>query len=68
MTRLEEIEEKLKQIRWDNEGWKKCQDGSYEMALDAAGYNVLLKEKEKLSNPDSNKPFGLPIEHFEDRN
>ena len=30
-------------------GWKKCQDGSYEMALDAAGFYDVIEQIKQLS-------------------
>ncbi len=40
----EEILEKMSQIEDKCYGWKKCQDGSYEMALESNGYYELVKE------------------------
>jgi len=44
MSTLEELKAKAAAILESCEGWKKCQDGSYEMALHYAGYDVLLKQ------------------------
>ncbi len=42
MTKDEIITE-MEYLRKKNEHWKSCQDGSYEMALDASGYYRLMK-------------------------
>ena len=44
MTELETLKAKAAAILESCEGWKKCQDGSYEMALHYAGYDALLKQ------------------------
>lgn len=35
---IEQLQEKLKSIRERCSGWQKCNDGSYERALDAQGF------------------------------
>lgn len=40
---LEQLEAKRKDILDRCAGWKKCQDGSYEMALDGAGFYDVMK-------------------------
>jgi len=46
-TRLLELKLKAAEIREQCEFWKKSQDGSYEMALDSAGY-YLISDQIKL--------------------
>ncbi len=41
---IEQLVEKREVILRNCEGWKKCSDGSYEMALDAAGLNMVDEE------------------------
>jgi hypothetical protein len=41
---LQELEAKLASILKYCEGWKSCQDGSYEMALDNSGYSKVLEQ------------------------
>lgn len=43
LTELEQLEAKRKDILDRCAGWKKCQDGSYEMALDNAGFYEVMK-------------------------
>ena len=44
MTELETLKAKAAAILESCEGWKKCQDGSYEMALHYAGYDALREQ------------------------
>jgi hypothetical protein len=44
MNTLEELKAKAAAILESCEGWKKCQDGSYEMALHYAGFNEVMKQ------------------------
>jgi len=46
--KLKELRERAALILSTNAHWKSCQDGSYEMALDYAGYYTLLDEINKL--------------------
>lgn len=48
MTRIAEIEQKMKIILERNSHWKSCQDGSYEMALSMDGYYKLNDELKQL--------------------
>lgn len=41
---LEELIKKKEEIRARCSGWQKCQDGSYEMALDYAGFYDIVQE------------------------
>lgn len=41
---LEELIKERDAIRGRCQGWQKCQDGSYEMALDYAGYYDVVEE------------------------
>jgi hypothetical protein len=43
-----EIQTKLDALLESNKHWKSCQDGSYEMALDRAGYWELSKQYKAL--------------------
>jgi len=45
---LQEMKDKAVKLRDSQSGWKKCQDGSYEMALDHVGYYKLMKEIRNL--------------------
>lgn len=45
---IDEIKAKMDEIKARNEHWKKCQDGSYEMALDRAGYWELSEQYKAL--------------------
>ena len=45
---INEIKAKMDEIAARNEHWKKCQDGSYEMALDRAGYYKLADQYKAL--------------------
>ncbi len=47
-TELEQLEAKRKDILARCAGWKKCQDGSYEMALDSAGFYEVARRIEQL--------------------
>ena len=42
------LEEKANDILARCESWKKCQDGSYEMALSNSGYYDLIKQVQAL--------------------
>lgn len=44
---LEELIKKKEEIRARCSGWQKCQDGSYEMALDYAGFYDIVEEIRK---------------------
>jgi len=44
MNELEILKVKAADILKRCESWKKCQDGSYEMALHYAGYDELIKQ------------------------
>ena len=44
MNKIEELTAKLIAIEKQCSGWEKCNDGSYEMALDNAGYHRLSAE------------------------
>jgi len=46
---IEEMRAKAAKIRTDNLHWKRCQDGSFEMALDQSGYFKLLDEIKTLT-------------------
>ena len=46
--KLQEMKDKAVQLRESQSGWKSCQDGSYEMALDHVGYYKLMKEIREL--------------------
>jgi hypothetical protein len=46
----ERIQAKINQILSENEHWKQCQDGSYEMALSYAGIYELYEELRELEN------------------
>lgn len=48
MSRVDEIEAKMKKILERNSHWKSCQDGSYEMALSMDGYYKLNDELKSL--------------------
>ena len=50
---IDEIKAKIDEIAARNEHWKKCQDGSYEMALDRAGYWKLKDQLKELENGKS---------------
>ena len=45
---LEELEAQAAAILKYCEGWKTCQDGSYEMALDNSGYYKIVKRINEL--------------------
>ena len=45
---IKETELQIKQIKDKCEHWKSCQDGSYQMALDSAGYYKLVDRLEEL--------------------
>jgi hypothetical protein len=47
---IDEMKQKLDEIAHKNAHWKKCQDGSYERALDEDGYWKLLNEYRRLTN------------------
>jgi hypothetical protein len=51
---IDEIKAKIEEIRTSNEHWKRCQDGSYEMALDRAGYWKLMDQLKELQNGKPN--------------
>jgi hypothetical protein len=55
MSRLEELQEKLKSILQYCDGWKNCQDGSYEMALHNSGYDRVLKEIKEIREAEQPK-------------
>lgn len=55
MSTLEELEAKAKAILQYCEGWKSCQDGSYEMALDNSGYSEVLKQIRDIRDMESAK-------------
>jgi hypothetical protein len=55
MSRLEELQEKLKSILQYCDGWKNCQDGSYEMALHNSGYDRVLKEIKEIREAEQSK-------------
>jgi len=55
MSMLEELQAKAKDILQYCEGWKKCQDGSYEMALHNSGYDKVLKEIRDILDMESTK-------------
>jgi hypothetical protein len=42
------LEKKAKDILARCESWKKCQDGSYEMALSNSGYYNLIEQVQAL--------------------
>lgn len=48
--RIAEIEAQMADLRESNAHWKRCQDGSYEMALDVAGYWKLHQELQELKS------------------
>ena len=48
MAELETLQAKAKAILASCEGWKKCQDGSYEMSLHYAGYDQVLTQIQEL--------------------
>lgn len=50
METLEQLKAKAEEIRTRNEHWKSCQDGSYEMALDMAGYYKIMKQIKEMEN------------------
>lgn len=41
---LEELEQKKAAILAQCNGWQRCQDGSYEMALHYAGFDAVCEE------------------------
>jgi hypothetical protein len=45
---VDQLRQQMATIQARCEGWKSCQDGSYECALDAAGYYRLCDELEAL--------------------
>lgn len=47
-TELEQLEAKREDILNYCVGWKKCQDGSYEMALDNLGFYEVIKRIAQL--------------------
>jgi len=51
---IDEIKAKIAELETSNAYWKKCQDGSYEMALDRAGYWELKEQLKELENGKSN--------------
>jgi hypothetical protein len=51
---IDEIKAKIAELETRNAHWKKCQDGSYEMALDRAGYWKLKDQLKELENGKSN--------------
>jgi hypothetical protein len=55
MSMLEELQAKAKAILEYCEGWKKCQDGSYEMALLNSGYDKVLKEIKDIRDMEQSK-------------
>ncbi len=48
--RVEILQSEIDQILAENEHWKQCQDGSYEMALSHAGIYELYEELRELEN------------------
>lgn len=48
MSTLEELQAKAKSILERCAGWKKCQDGSYEMALHHSGLHEVLQQIEAI--------------------
>jgi hypothetical protein len=55
MSRLEELQAKLKSILQYCDGWKTCQDGSYEMALHNSDYDIVLKEIKEIREAEQSK-------------
>jgi len=49
-TEIELLEAKLLQIEKDQEHWKSCQDGSYEVSLAMAGYDKIANRIKELKN------------------
>jgi hypothetical protein len=45
---IKETELHIKQIKDKCEHWKSCQDGSYQIALDSAGYYKLVDRLDEL--------------------
>ncbi len=45
---IDEIKAKMEELKAKNAHWKSCQDGSYEMALDRAGYWELYEQYKVL--------------------
>ncbi len=45
---IDEIKTKMDELLKSNEHWKKCQDGSYEMALFMSGYDKLKEQYNAL--------------------
>lgn len=43
-----QIKEQIDEIESKNAHWKRCQDGSYEMALSMTNYSELWKEYRRL--------------------
>jgi hypothetical protein len=54
MNELEILKANAADILERCKGWKKCQDGSYEMALHYAGYDDLIKQIEEYQNERTN--------------
>ena len=55
MNELEILKANAADILERCKGWKKCQDGSYEMALHYAGYDDLIKQIEEYQNERTNQ-------------
>ena len=53
MDRLAELKLQAEQIRSANEFWRRCQDGSYEMALEYAGYYRIMNEIRELERTEN---------------
>ena len=50
MNELETLQACVKAILESNEHWKRCQDGSYEMALHNSGYWETVEKIKELEN------------------
>jgi len=50
---INEIKAKIEELEASNAYWKKCQDGSYEMALDRAGYYKLVEQYNSLKDANN---------------
>lgn len=50
METLEQLKAKAEEIKRRNEYWKSSKDGSYELALDVAGYYKIMKQIKEMEN------------------